>query len=937
MNADKPPGKSVHEDATLGTGPNDSEQTGTLPHGAAHASPGPPSRLPAEFGRYKLLQLLGKGGMGAVYLAHDTQLDRSVALKMPTFSLDAEPALKERFFREARAAATLLHANICPVHDVGVINGTHYLTMAYIEGRPLADLVEPKAKPLPPRQIAQLIRKLALALEEAHRKKIIHRDLKPANVMITPQGEPILMDFGLARRAGKDARLTQDGDVMGTPVYMAPEQARGNPDEMGPWTDIYSLGVILYVMLAGRPPFTGDMMAIFSQVLCDEPQPPSAWRKDADPALEAICKKAMARKPEARYPSMAEFARALTDFLKSNPSPLTTDTLMTPAPDREKPKPSTPENPVTAVLDRPSSVAIVEPVRRPTPRQHPQRSSSLGWLWGLGAAMVAIGLGVGLFFYFRDRFAPRPEETVAAGKGTVRFELSDPKAAVEITIDGKPVPLADAVKGVSLVVGEHRLEGKGKGYRPFALSFFVKEGGNETMPVKLQRLTGVWTDENVRNGRILAPELSRVEPRTQFVYGPYTPGGSGRDENKWCDNGLLTIKNGVWIIGRKTDVSNFAFEITGRAINGTSWGVIFERMDEDVRKGGIAISLGTGGDFTIEPSPWRAPENPTASIPWTTHPAIHKGAVFNTLLVMVRDRRLEVYVNQRAVCKPLELEHDIGPGFVQAWRGPRPGRGVAEFHVSHFWKELSGVPSVEERKLVAEPKPPVPLAWPAKPLADSKIKAPDLSKAKTLGEIRFSDAKRPFAIGKPGEGVFREVKDGKYLVQLSKAMTYSEPATAFVADPIRNIPKGELACELVGKATGDQARWGVAIASAPGSAMPCRVNVMIRNTGHLLIETGTSGATLKHLDEVKHPAIKTGPQASNSLLVIVRGRTVEVYVNRVAVCNPIPLEHEISTPTLALLSAATDAKGATAEFESIALRSAEGLPTPEQHGAVPRK
>ena len=152
--------------------------------------------FPVAFGRYEIRKVLGKGGMGAVYLAHDTQLDRPVALKIPTFSAAQDSQVQERFFQEARTAATLNHANICPVHDVGVIDGVHYLTMAYIEGKPLSELLRSSTGPLPLRQVAALVRKLALALSEAHKQQVIHRDLKPANVMLTRNG------VGAGRRIG---------------------------------------------------------------------------------------------------------------------------------------------------------------------------------------------------------------------------------------------------------------------------------------------------------------------------------------------------------------------------------------------------------------------------------------------------------------------------------------------------------------------------------------------------------------------------------------------------------------------------------------------------------------------------------------------------------------------------------------------------------------
>ena len=192
-----------------------------------------PRELPARFGRYRLLKLLGQGGMGTVYLAHDAQLDRPVALKIPQFDADEGPQILTRFYREAKAAALVQHPNICPLYDTGEIDGVPYLTMAFLEGKPLGEFV--RAKPPTPRQSAFLVRKLALALQEAHKRGVIHRDLKPANVMIDRRGEPIVMDFGLARRTSRgDTRVTQEGAVLGTPAYMPPEQITGKVEAMGP-------------------------------------------------------------------------------------------------------------------------------------------------------------------------------------------------------------------------------------------------------------------------------------------------------------------------------------------------------------------------------------------------------------------------------------------------------------------------------------------------------------------------------------------------------------------------------------------------------------------------------------------------------------------------------------------------------------------------------
>ena len=275
----------------------------------------PTRKIPREFGRYRITKRLGEGGMGAVYLAHDTQLDRQVALKIPRFSAKKKGEIVDRFFREARAAATIRHPNVCPVYDVGEIEGIHYLTMAYIQGHTLSEFIRP-GRPLPERQVAAVVCKLAIALQEAHDCGVVHRDLKPSNVMIDRKNEPVIMDFGLARRTdNEESRATQRGTILGTPAYMSPEQVLGDPDQIGPHTDVYSLGVILYELLTGRVPYQGAPTAVIGQILGVDPPAPEEHREDLDPKLAAICSKAMSKKREGRYGSMKELASDLTKYL----------------------------------------------------------------------------------------------------------------------------------------------------------------------------------------------------------------------------------------------------------------------------------------------------------------------------------------------------------------------------------------------------------------------------------------------------------------------------------------------------------------------------------------------------------------------------------------------------------------------------------------------
>ena len=275
--------------------------------------------LPAEFGRYRVLEHLGQGAMGSVYLAHDTELGRKVALKVPKFRASEGEEVVERFYREARSSAVLRHAGICPVYDVGELSGIHFISMAYIVGRQLSDYVKPGML-LRQRQIALLVRKLAVALQEAHDQGIVHRDLKPSNIMIDEKREPIVMDFGLARQVDRDddARLTREGALVGSPAYMSPEQVEGQRDKIGPACDIYSLGTLLYELITGTTPFTGSIAQVVGQIVTAEPAKPSERRADVDPALESICLKMMAKRIDDRFDSMKDVAQALTEFLRSS-------------------------------------------------------------------------------------------------------------------------------------------------------------------------------------------------------------------------------------------------------------------------------------------------------------------------------------------------------------------------------------------------------------------------------------------------------------------------------------------------------------------------------------------------------------------------------------------------------------------------------------------
>jgi serine/threonine protein kinase len=280
--------------------------------GTEEAVSPPTDELPNPFGRYQIRELLGRGGMAAVYAAYDPHLDRRVALKVPVFA-PGDPEAIERFFREARIAAHFHDPHLCPVYEAGEIGGTYYLAMPVIEGPTLADRL--KTGPLAQTEAARVAASVARAMAVAHAAGIVHRDLKPKNIVLSASG-PVITDFGLARRMGAAEPDRCDGrDTAGTPAYMAPEQVTGDVEAIGPATDVYALGVVLYEMLTGVRPFDGPLGSILEQIIGAEPDPPGHRQPGIDEQVATICCTALAKRREDRHVSMTAFADALDDFL----------------------------------------------------------------------------------------------------------------------------------------------------------------------------------------------------------------------------------------------------------------------------------------------------------------------------------------------------------------------------------------------------------------------------------------------------------------------------------------------------------------------------------------------------------------------------------------------------------------------------------------------
>ena len=314
---------SVHEESTLP--PFDQPQSPhDLPTAAGLDQAAPVGSHAAEpvriryFGDYEIMSEIARGGMGVVFLARQMSLNRPVALKMILAGQLANETDVKRFYTEAEAAANLDHPGIVPIFEVGQHEGQHYFSMGFVEGQSLSQRLA--SGPLPPREAAALMAKVADAIEYAHQCGVIHRDLKPGNILLDQKGNPRVTDFGLARKIQGDSGLTGSGQIMGTPSYMPPEQAGGRRGEVGPAADVYALGATLYCAVTGRPPFqAATAMDTVIQVLSDEPVPPRRLNASIPRNLETICLKCLEKEPGQRYASAAALAADLRRFLTGEP------------------------------------------------------------------------------------------------------------------------------------------------------------------------------------------------------------------------------------------------------------------------------------------------------------------------------------------------------------------------------------------------------------------------------------------------------------------------------------------------------------------------------------------------------------------------------------------------------------------------------------------
>jgi eukaryotic-like serine/threonine-protein kinase len=376
-------------------------------------------------GRYLLVEKIGEGGMATVFLGTDQVLGRTVAVKVLAPNYARDQNFVQRFRREAQAAARMNHPGVVSVYDTGSDDGTHYIVMEHVQGRTLAEILKSEGHLLPDRA-AEIAEAVAAALSFAHAQGIVHRDIKPANIMITPQGEVKVMDFGIARATASGDTLTQTATVLGTATYLSPEQAQGEPVDAR--SDIYSLGVVLYELLTGQPPFTGDSpVAVAYKHVREDPPSPSRLNQGVPQGLEAVTMKALAKNPSNRYQSADEM-RADLDRVRRGQPPLATPLLV---PDQ------------TQVIGRQARPTTVLPSVPPGEEGRGRRIAA----WVVLGLIVLGGLVALFLFLYKSIVGSQPQVAVPRVIGLSR------QAAVSL-IENRGLKVGDVTKAASARVAK---------------------------------------------------------------------------------------------------------------------------------------------------------------------------------------------------------------------------------------------------------------------------------------------------------------------------------------------------------------------------------------------------------------------------------------------------------------------------------------------------
>lgn len=706
--------------------------------------------LPADgvLGHYKLQSVIGRGGMGLVVRAHDTRLDRNVAIKVLATTVSGDTATHERFLREARAAAAVRHTHVVTIYAVEIISDIPFLVMELVDGVTLDKYLQQSGK-LAPGEIVSLSAQIAEGLASAHRQGLIHRDVKPANILLERNtkdvsgGQPLsswhvrIADFGLARIAA-DRKLTNSGLIAGTPQYMSPEQANGK--EIDARSDLFSLGSVMYAMCAGEDAFRGDSALGVLRQVADQP---ARALRDISPQtpdwLVETIEKLMAKSPNDRFQSAGELARWLEKHLHdrhiNSSGSVAGDS-------------SQQDRALAAFESAPRSVTQNEPP--PTPIKALLSSRLRRFTVALlGLAMIAlIGSLIGQIVF-----------RVETPQGTLIVKTDDPDVQISVKSGGTEVALffPKQKKEIPLKVGEYSIElVKGRNGLKLSTNKFEIQSGNDqrTVTVEFERRvmadTGpqgveeqatvtdaattsevvkpfAWPAEALWHGRIAAPDLSQANElyrddfaslETTWLIARAAGREYGREQGSYVITAGPGLVGGAWLEDKT--YANFACQVVGRIqVESTQWFLNYTSVINDV-----TVRFHLNGLQGLEVSILN--DGPPRVAQTIRHTAINKADEFNKLLVVAVGNRFEIYVNDVAVCDPIVLDKWTPPGRVSLGAVANENPVRAEFKSLTIWSAES-LPTLEKRLASGEPYNSLP-ASPEPRLDDTSI-SPDASSA----------------------------------------------------------------------------------------------------------------------------------------------------------------------------------------------------------------
>jgi serine/threonine protein kinase len=458
-----------------------------------------PPQAPEELGRlgpYRVLEVLGAGGMGVVYLAEDPNLKRTVALKALLPTLAVSTSARQRFLREAQAAAAIDHTHIVTILQVGEDRGIPFIAMQFLKGETLEDRLK-RQNQLPATEALRIGRETAEGLAAAHERELIHRDIKPANLWLEGErGRVKILDFGLARAGGQDSQLTQQGTIVGTPAYMSPEQGSGKT--LDGRSDLFSLGCVLYRISTGRVPFKGsDSISTLMAVATEQPRPPSQVNPEVPTSLSNLIMRLLAKKPDDRPGTALEVVAAL-EAIERNPNaeakappPVAIPIGVPPTALRVEPPP------VRVVTSRPARVRDRDPESEE--RGRIQKKSILSllplWAWAIVCTLGLVTLGIFVAAFLM----------MSAQPGMGRVVLTIDQVGTEVYLDGRLVTIYNG-DPFTLVAeaGQHELRVTKSGFETYNLPITVKAGASEPMQVWMRRehdFAGRPPDPNERPGQ----------------------------------------------------------------------------------------------------------------------------------------------------------------------------------------------------------------------------------------------------------------------------------------------------------------------------------------------------------------------------------------------------------------------------------------------------